>query len=215
VLEHGWSNFKFGILEYLDISDLAYDDTNGIKKLSLEREQYFFNIINPTLNICKTAGSPLGIKHGISFSKNLSDARRGRKNKPNKIKINIRPKVISSETRLKLSYRSSGIKVKLFDTYGNMINQFPTMSKAAEYLGVSDRTVRRVLNTGISYDNFIYKFEVVSEHPIVVEDKEYNVIKKYSSVRALAKDMAVSRYTISVNINSNKLLKGRYILSRC
>jgi hypothetical protein len=63
-----------------------------------------------------------------------------------------------SEIKFKLASRSQGISVKIFDHSHNLVNQFPTMTSAAKYLGVSDRTIRRVLDTGKSYDNYIYKF---------------------------------------------------------
>lgn len=207
VKKHGWNKFKFGILEYVDINN------NNNKTVLLEREQYYLDIINPSLNICKIAGSPLGIKHDISFSINLSKARRGKKHNVNKIKT-ISSKPITSETRLKLSCRSKGISVKIFDQKNNLIDQFSSMLSAANYLGVSDRTIRRVLNTGISYDNFIYKFEIEKENPIVVINKEINTIKEYHSIRAMAKDMGISRSTIMEYINTNKLLDNIYLITK-
>jgi group I intron endonuclease len=219
VLKHGWSNFQFGILEYINTTFINCEDDDNIKNILLKREQYYLNSINPSLNICKIAGSSLGIKHGISFSRNLSNAIRGRKNKVNinKVsisKVNVVPKVIKPETILKLSCRSSGLKVKLFDQSGNLINQFPSVMSVAEYLGVSDRTVRRILNTGISYDNFTYVFEIANENPISVRDKKNNIDKEYYSINALSKDLTISPYIIKKLINTNKLYKDRYIISR-
>ena len=75
----------YRILEYVDISNLKSIDE--IKKALLRREQFYLNIINPSLNRCKIAGSSSGIKHNMSFSKHLSEARRGKKYKVNKLKI--------------------------------------------------------------------------------------------------------------------------------
>ena len=77
VLEQGWSKFKFGILEYIDLNNI--ENSVDRKKFLLEKEQYYLNFIKPSLNICKIAGSPLGIKHDTMFSENLSKARRGKK----------------------------------------------------------------------------------------------------------------------------------------
>ena len=212
VLEHGWNSFQFGILEYIDTSQYKYND--DIKNVLLKREQYYLDNVNPSMNICKIAGSPLGIKHGTTFSKNLSEAKRGKQNNINKSEIKLKPKNTTLETRLKLSCRSQGIRVKIFDSSNILINEFSSMTSAAKFLGVSDRTVRRVLSTGVSYDNFVYEFDVNSTHPLVVINKENNSIKKYCSLRAAAKDMAVNRYHISNHINTNKLLKGIYLLSK-
>ena len=212
MLEHGWNSFQFGILEYIDTSKYKYND--DIKNVLLKREQYYLDNVNPSMNICKIAGSPLGIKHGTTFSKNLSEARRGKQNNINKSEIKLKPKNTTLETRLKLSCRSQGIRVKIFDSSNILVNEFSSMTSAAKFLGVSDRTVRRILSTGVSYDNFVYEFDVNSTHPLVITNKENNSIKKYCSLRAAAKDMAVSRYQISNHINTNKLLKGIYLLSK-
>jgi group I intron endonuclease len=152
------------------LSNTTYIKQN--KNTLLEREQYYLDNINPSYNICKFAGSPLGIKHGILFSKNLSAAKRGKKNNISSLIKDInKSKIITCETKLKMSSRSRGIGVKIFDHSNNLINQFSTMISAAKYLGVSDRTIRRILNTGISYDNYVYHFEVASEQPIIVVNK--------------------------------------------
>jgi group I intron endonuclease len=210
VLKHGWNKFKFGVLEYLDLSINSKQE----KKVLLEREQYYLDNINPSLNICKIAGSPLGVKHGRSFSINLSKAKRGKKNSIKLLKTNNKSNIIKPETRLNLSYRSKGVCVKLYDRSNNLVNQFSTMASAAKFIGVSDRTIRRTLETGISYDNYIYKFEVPITHPIVVFNNENNIVKEYYSIREVAKDLTVSRVSISNHIISNKLLKGIYLISR-
>lgn len=63
VNEYGWSNFRVGILEYMDLSK---DQSRTIKVILrrslLEREQFYFDILKPTLNV-KRAVSTLGFKH--------------------------------------------------------------------------------------------------------------------------------------------------------
>lgn len=211
VLKHGWENFKFGVLEYTNLSDI--ENFISKKNILLKREQYYLDIINPSLNICKVAGSPLGVKHGITFSRNLSEARRGKKNKINKLDI-FTPKDKPSETILKLSSRSAGIKVKLFDNLNNLINEFPTMASAAKYLGVSDRTVRRVLNTGISYDKYTYKFEITTAYPIMLVNSQNNETKEFYSIRALSKYIGISTSSVSKYINTNRLLKNVYLITK-
>jgi hypothetical protein len=124
------------------------------------------------------------------------------------------PKVIMHETKLKLSARSKGISVKLFDRSNNLVTQFPTMTSAAKYLGVTRSTIHRILETGISYDNYIYKFEVAIGHPVIVVNKENNCIKTFYSLSETAKELNVSRGSISNYINTNKLLQGIYLITR-
>jgi group I intron endonuclease len=164
-LKYGYSNFKLEILEYCD------------QELLICREQYYLDLLKPKYNICKTAGSTLGklhsestkekismaktgIKHDISFSKNLSKARRGRKLKKSGFIVNTISKVTTVETRLKLSERSRGVSVKVFDKNNNLINQFPNIKTAAKHIGVDSSTIGKIFRTGISYDNYIYKFKV-------------------------------------------------------
>ena len=211
VLEHGWKNFKFGILE--DVNLFGINNSLNEKNFLLKREQYYLDTVNPSLNICKIAGSPLGIKHNIIFSKNLSKARRGKRNNASKLVV-TKPKYITTETRLKLSYRSKGIKVKLFDNLKNLIKEFDTMTSVAKYLGVSDRTIRRILNTGISYDNYTYEFENIIPKFLIVTNNLTSTVKKYCSVRAIAKDINISTSSISKAINTNKPLKNIYLISR-
>ena len=88
------------------------------------------------------------------------------------------------------------------------------MTSAAEYKGVSVRTMRRILNSGISYDNYVYKFETITKDPLVVINTENNTRKEYYSMRAISRDIAISLLSISKYINTNKVLKDIYIISR-
>jgi hypothetical protein len=147
------------------------------------------------------------------FSINLSKARRGKTIKSGLI-INNTPKVITSETILKLSARYLGINVKIYDKFNVLINEYPTITSAAKDIGVSNKTIRKILNTGISYDNYTYKFEVAKVYPIIVMNKENDSVKEYYSISAAAKGLAVRRESVSKHINTNKLLKGIYLISR-
>jgi len=61
--KHGWDNFRLGILEYIKIYELNNKDKHEIKRVILDREQYYLDILNPSLNINKAARSTLGYKH--------------------------------------------------------------------------------------------------------------------------------------------------------
>ena len=51
LLKFGYSNFQLEILEYCEPTD------------AIEREQYYINLLNPSYNILKIAGSSFGYKH--------------------------------------------------------------------------------------------------------------------------------------------------------
>jgi group I intron endonuclease len=51
ILKYGYSAFSLEIMEYCELSNI------------IEREQFYINLLNPTYNILKVAGSTLGRKH--------------------------------------------------------------------------------------------------------------------------------------------------------
>jgi len=148
ILKYGYINFSLDILEYCEPS------------LCIKREQYYIDWLIPEYNICKIAGSPLGVKRNITFSMNLSKAKRGKKYNIRINNINIIPMITTPEAKLKMSLRAGGVSVKIFDISNNLVNEFPTMLSAAKYLGVTHKTIRNIFNTGKSYDSYIYKFEI-------------------------------------------------------
>lgn len=186
-------------------------NTNIIKNILLEREQFYIDNINPSLNTCKIALTPLGVKRDMSFSLNLSKARRG-KSIRSAIIVNTRSNTISSETRLNLSSGSPGVKVKIFDKSNNLINEFPTLTSAAKHLNICRKTIRNIIKTGISYDNYTYKIEENIKQLIVVVNKENDTFKEYYSIRSAAKDIGISHSNFLPYINSNKLLKNKYLI---
>lgn len=50
---HVYSAFSLWILEYIDISNLSKEE---VRKLILERENYYLKTFTPTYNISKIAG---------------------------------------------------------------------------------------------------------------------------------------------------------------
>lgn len=62
VEKHGWNNFRLGILEYVNIPEIN-KDKREIKRILLNREQYYLDMLNPSLNQKKAVGSTLGYKH--------------------------------------------------------------------------------------------------------------------------------------------------------
>lgn len=149
IKKYGWLNFKFAILEHVNLKNIT--STEQKRKILLHREQYYLDSINPSLNICKKAGSSLGIKRDTTFSINLSKSRRGKSIRSIK-RVNIVPKVVTSETRLLISSRCQGVSVKIFDKSNNLVNEFPTITSAASHFGVTSKTISMIFKTGKSYD---------------------------------------------------------------
>lgn len=74
LLHHTHSAYSLTILEYIDISNLSKDEA---RKLILEREQHYIDLLNPIYNILKKAGSSLGYKHTQESLAKLSLANLG------------------------------------------------------------------------------------------------------------------------------------------
>jgi uncharacterized FlaG/YvyC family protein len=169
-------------LEYVDLSNNV--DSKQKKKTLLEKEQYYLDNINPSLNTCKIADSPLVVKRDIMFSINLSKSRRGKSNKLNTEvnKIDNLTKIVTKETRLLISSRCQGVRVKVFDKSNNLINEFPTITSAALHFGVNGKTIGMIFKTGKSYDNYVYKFEV-KDTKIWVYDSNNKLFKMLENIK--------------------------------
>lgn len=110
------------------------------------------------------------------------------------------------ETRLKLSLRSRGLSVKVFDKDNNLLFEF-TLKSAAKYFKVSPSTMRRLEERGTSYDSYRYKFEV-KDTRIRVYDKNKNLINTLSSLNK-ASELYNVPPTISRYIKSGILYKDK------
>lgn len=129
-------------------------------------------------------------------------------------KLKSIPRVITSDTRSKLASRSKGVSVKVYGKYNNLVNIFSTLKSAAKHFGVSCRTIHENLNTNIPHNNLIFKSEISTVYPIMIINKENNSVREYFSTREAAKDICVSATTVLRYINTNKLLRGTYLITR-
>lgn len=157
LLKHGYPNFTLEVLEYCKLDEL------------IKREQYYLDLLNPEYNILKHAYSLLGFKHSdenIAKFK-LRTISEEHKNILSSVHLG---KEVSQETRDKLSlatanYNKSnplspeaianitakttereGKSVQLLNIQTNEILDFPTLTKAAEHLGITRQAVRNAIN---------------------------------------------------------------------
>lgn len=173
LLKYGYSNFSLDILEYCESNVL------------ISREQHFIDLFKPEYNILKIAGSKLGFKHPETTKAQMRINNKGVNNPffgkrhtldsrikigeslKSSVTINIMPKMITPETRLKLSTRTRGVSIKVFDLKDNLVKEFPTITSAAKHFNVSNRTVGRYMDKDLSYCGFIFKscvrnFEIIN-----------------------------------------------------
>ena len=198
ILKYGYSNFRLEILEYCD------------KKFLINREQYYIDLLNPEYNILRKAGSRFGYKVDYATKKAISIASRGRKIlRESLFKCSNVIKMVSSNTKLKLSLRGQGVNVKVFDKEKNLMHSFPTLSIASKYLGVHRQTMSRILNKGISYDDYIYEFGV-KDLRIWIYSSDYELIEILENAKKTSIVYSIPRSTLSNYIKSGKLYKNKF-----
>jgi group I intron endonuclease len=163
LLKYNHSNFSLDIIEYCE------------PNLLISREQYYIDLLKPKYNILLIAGSKLGSKHSEATKAKMSINNTG-KNHPffgknhslesrikigeslkSIVRINNKTKIVESKTKFKLSLRSKGVSVKVFDSSNNLVNEFSTITSVAKHFNISNRTVSRYLDKDLSYKGFIFK----------------------------------------------------------
>lgn len=96
LLKYGYSSFSLSIIEYCD------------KSVLINREQYYFDILKPEYNICKTAGSTLGRTHSEKTKMKISLSKLGTNQKEDNSMFG---KVHTEEARIKMSESKVGRKL--------------------------------------------------------------------------------------------------------
>lgn len=196
ILKYGHSNFSLEILEYCK------------SNLTVSREQYYLDTMNPEYNIMKIACGASGYKHNMSFSINLSKARRGKKY--NKNKMTNQKFVVSLDTPL-IKSKVTGprrISVEIFDKENHLIHKFSTIADAAKYINVHAKTIRNIYKTGISYDDYTYKFKFNSE--VGVYDINNKLIKTFDTMVKTSLYYKIPNTTLYRYTKSGKLYKNMY-----
>jgi group I intron endonuclease len=100
------------------LSDLVFSVVERCQKgFLIEREQYYIDELDPFFNICKVAGSHLGVKRSKETRRRLSEAAKGREvseeTRGKMSEIN-KGKKHSKETRRKMSESRKGKKMPTF-----------------------------------------------------------------------------------------------------
>ena len=160
ITKYGWNNIRFGVLEYIEYpADIEYD-LNKNKLSLLNKEQYYLDKFLPTLNINKFAGSMLGFKHTEEAKLKFSRDRRG-KTRSIYTKDPFFSKdryPISKEKRLKLKLNCRGLEVNIYNKDKILINSFPTIRKAANFVGLSPSSVSKYIKSGLLWCD-LYTFK--------------------------------------------------------
>jgi len=227
VSKYGWNKFRFGILEYVNSNqDLV------------NREQFYLDLLKPTLNINKTAGSMLGFKHSDLNRIKFSMFRKGKSFKQNAV-IQRNFRVVSLETRDLLKERSRGASVIVLDKENRVVNRFNTIKETASYYGLSSSSISKYLKSGKYWRN-IYNFtfnlnksrvyekgNIVNKviksttvninkdidkkgYSVEILDKNKTTLFKYNSIRFASRHLFINRDTILKYNALNKLWNDKY-----
>ena len=159
LLKYGYENFKLEILKYCRADEL------------IKKEQYYLDLLNPEYNILKKAYSLLGFKHSIENIAKFKLKKITQEHKDILSLIHLN-KVVSQETKNKLSIATTnykknnpltpealanitakttereGVSVTLLNTQTNEVLDFPTLTKAGEFLGVKRQAIRNAITRG-------------------------------------------------------------------
>ena len=153
--KYGENNFKFEVIDIIENSNLL-----------IRKEQAYMNILKPNYNICKIAGSILGIKRSEETKKKMSESLKGRiisKETRDKISKTLKGRkgfLHSKETKLKLSNLKKGKltpnllklieskrkSIQLIDDSENIIKVFKSLREASVELNISQSLISRVAN---------------------------------------------------------------------
>jgi len=168
LLKDGHSTFSLYILEYCsDIKDL------------INREQYYFDLLNPTYNICKTAGSTLGRLHADESKEKISKS---------KLNTNISDdnhfygKIHSKEAREKMA------KSKLSTVLSEEVKE-----KISANMSGRKFTEEHKINLSLSKKN---------QKRISVLNIKTNETTVYSSISQAEKSLGLPKDSIRVNLKS-------------
>lgn len=159
LLKHRYENFRIEILEYCRADEL------------IVREQYYLDLLKPEYNILKYAYSLLGYKHNPENIAKFKLKKISQEHKDLLSSVHL-GKVVRQETRDKLSLATAnykknnplspealaniiakttereGVSVTLLNTQTNETLDFPTLTKAAEFLGIKRQAIRNAINRG-------------------------------------------------------------------
>nr|QJQ35517.1 GIY-YIG endonuclease [Fusarium begoniae] len=186
VLKHGWQNFNFGVIEYIDI-DKGDFCVASKRKVLYNIEQRYLDQINPSLNINKFAGSMKGYKHKMETKNSYSKERTGKCYK--KIKgIIVRPGASEESTFILKSLSKDSSLNLSFPLYNLEANKAKLDNRDVSYS--NSNTNRRA-----------YVFEVIVGN---------SVIYRFKSVTKASEFLNISRRTLTIYSQNNRLWKDKF-----
>lgn len=187
LIKYGYSNFYLTILEYCDISELN------------QREQHYFDKLEPKYNLLKVAGSSLNHIHSEETKAKISKALKGVCVKD---KSPLFGKSHSKKTKELMSLKNGGVNNSLFGKSQSEKTKELMRQKA---LGRkhSDETL---LKMSVAKGSSVNIYEKC--------DKEgFKLIGCFISIKKAANFIGISKSTVTRYKNSGEIFKDRYRFS--
>lgn len=179
--KYGEENFEFIILEKVDD-----------KSLLITREQWWIDNSNSVYNVCKIAGSSLGVKRSDETRKKIGDAKRGFKH--------------TLESRKKITENQTGEK---HWGYGKKLSEETKAKKSEsmkEYYKTHDHPNK---NKKMSDE----QKKILSKRwskPIIQFDLENNKIREWESIKVAAKNLGITESTIVLYLKGKTKKPQKY-----
>lgn len=120
----------------------------------IEREQYYFDKLNPEYNVLKIAGSSFGYKHTEETLVKLRERKHSEETRA-KLSPEGMGKKISEETRAKLKCRirpvgsgSPSVQIEVFDRETGIKTIYLSIAEAAQALGLHKGSISKYFSKG-------------------------------------------------------------------
>ena len=175
LIKYGYSNFSLEILEYCDVSKL------------IEREQYYFDLLEPDYNIAKVAGSTIGVPRSEEFKNKLRELRKG--------------KVHKEETKLLMSQIHLGANNSMFGK--NHTDQTKELIRLSKVGKVLDTQTKNAISASNGTPIFLYA--LCSD----CSTDKYCLVKQFVSFREAGKYINMSHSNVSRYLKSGNLISRR------
>lgn len=140
------------------VEDLIFEKLEYVKNSVdlIPREQYYIDTLKPVFNICKIAGSSLGVVRTDEYKRKMSLSKAGGKHRPEcnaeksarmkgKKRPNFRYKH-SEETKAKIKANHASARPIIQTCLcGHLVKEYPCILSAAKELGISPATISSCL----------------------------------------------------------------------
>ena len=190
LIKYGYSNFTLEILEYCDSDNLT------------EREQYYFDKLNPKYNTLKLAGSSSGHKLSEETKEKISKSLKGVYVKE---KSALYGRSHTDETKaLMSSLRTQRSKENNY--FFGKTHTEKTKTLLGQIALGRKHSEETLLKMSASKGHLVYIYEKC-------DSSGFKLIGSFVSMRSAAKFLGISGNTVRLYVNSGKIFKDRYKFS--